>query len=430
MNILILGGGGREHALAWAFAQNPKFDRLWCAPGNAGIAEEATCVALDILDGDKIAGFCPRERHRLRDDRPRGAARRRRRRRPARRRHPDPRPRPRGRPPRGLQGLRQGDLRRLRRPHRRQPDLHRPRRRPRLRRRPRAPRSSSRPTASPPARASPSPRPSPRRHAALDAIFAEGPGARVVVEEFMAGEEASLFVLADGDDLLLARHRPGPQARLRRRPRPEHRRHGRLLPGPGDDPRGHRGRARPHRPPDPRRDGPPRHPVPGRALRRPDDRGRRAAPRRVQRPLRRPRGAGARHAPRRPAPRRLPRLRHRRARRRARQLRRRPRDDRGDGGQGLPGRLRPRRADRPARERRPAGQGLPRRHPPRRRPPRLERRPGPQRHRPRRHPRRGPRPRLRRPRRASTGPGGFARRDIGWRALAPAESRQRSATLS
>jgi phosphoribosylamine--glycine ligase len=58
MNILILGGGGREHALAWAFAQNPKCDRLWCAPGNAGIAEEATCVALDILDGDKVLEFC------------------------------------------------------------------------------------------------------------------------------------------------------------------------------------------------------------------------------------------------------------------------------------------------------------------------------------------------------------------------------------
>ena len=58
MNILILGGGGREHALAWAFAQNPRCDRLWCAPGNAGIAEEATCVALDILDGDKVLAFC------------------------------------------------------------------------------------------------------------------------------------------------------------------------------------------------------------------------------------------------------------------------------------------------------------------------------------------------------------------------------------
>jgi len=58
VNILILGGGGREHALAWAFAQNPKCDRLWCAPGNAGIAEEAACVALDILDGEKILAFC------------------------------------------------------------------------------------------------------------------------------------------------------------------------------------------------------------------------------------------------------------------------------------------------------------------------------------------------------------------------------------
>jgi phosphoribosylamine--glycine ligase len=57
MNILILGGGGREHALAWAFAQNPKCDRLWCAPGNAGIAAEATCVALDILDGEKVLAF-------------------------------------------------------------------------------------------------------------------------------------------------------------------------------------------------------------------------------------------------------------------------------------------------------------------------------------------------------------------------------------
>jgi phosphoribosylamine--glycine ligase len=57
VNILILGGGGREHALAWAFASNPKCDRLWCAPGNAGIAEVADCVALDILDGDKVLEF-------------------------------------------------------------------------------------------------------------------------------------------------------------------------------------------------------------------------------------------------------------------------------------------------------------------------------------------------------------------------------------
>ena len=57
MNILILGGGGREHALAWACLQNPKCDRLIVAPGNAGIEALADCAALDILDGDAVAGF-------------------------------------------------------------------------------------------------------------------------------------------------------------------------------------------------------------------------------------------------------------------------------------------------------------------------------------------------------------------------------------
>ncbi|SMY08685.1 phosphoribosylamine--glycine ligase [Flavimaricola marinus] len=57
MNILILGSGGREHALAWAVMQNPKCDRLIVAPGNAGIAEIADCAALDILDGDAVVGF-------------------------------------------------------------------------------------------------------------------------------------------------------------------------------------------------------------------------------------------------------------------------------------------------------------------------------------------------------------------------------------
>ncbi|MBC7157961.1 MAG: phosphoribosylamine--glycine ligase, partial [Rhodobacteraceae bacterium] len=57
MNILILGGGGREHALAWAVQQNPKCDRLMVAPGNAGIAEIAECAAIDILDGAGVATF-------------------------------------------------------------------------------------------------------------------------------------------------------------------------------------------------------------------------------------------------------------------------------------------------------------------------------------------------------------------------------------
>jgi len=61
MNILILGGGGREHALAWAFLQNPKCDRLIVAPGNAGIAGIADCATLDTLDGDAVATFAAEE---------------------------------------------------------------------------------------------------------------------------------------------------------------------------------------------------------------------------------------------------------------------------------------------------------------------------------------------------------------------------------
>ncbi|ALG90767.1 MULTISPECIES: phosphoribosylamine--glycine ligase [Actibacterium] len=57
MNILILGGGGREHALAWAIQQNPKCDRLIVAPGNAGIAQMAECAALNIEDGGAVATF-------------------------------------------------------------------------------------------------------------------------------------------------------------------------------------------------------------------------------------------------------------------------------------------------------------------------------------------------------------------------------------
>jgi phosphoribosylamine--glycine ligase len=57
MNILILGGGGREHALAWATMQNPKCDRLIVAPGNAGIAAIAECADLPIEDGAVVAQF-------------------------------------------------------------------------------------------------------------------------------------------------------------------------------------------------------------------------------------------------------------------------------------------------------------------------------------------------------------------------------------
>src|SRR4051812_45318699 len=58
MNILLLGSGGREHALAWKIAASPLVTRLWCAPGNAGIAREAKCVGLDITDHAAVIAFC------------------------------------------------------------------------------------------------------------------------------------------------------------------------------------------------------------------------------------------------------------------------------------------------------------------------------------------------------------------------------------
>src|SRR6478609_8602316 len=58
MNILLLGSGGREHALAWKIAASPLLTKLWCAPGNAGIAREAECVAVDITDHPAVIDFC------------------------------------------------------------------------------------------------------------------------------------------------------------------------------------------------------------------------------------------------------------------------------------------------------------------------------------------------------------------------------------
>jgi phosphoribosylamine---glycine ligase len=58
VNILLLGSGGREHALAWKMAASPLTDRLICAPGNAGIAQEAECVALDASDHARVIEYC------------------------------------------------------------------------------------------------------------------------------------------------------------------------------------------------------------------------------------------------------------------------------------------------------------------------------------------------------------------------------------
>ena len=58
MNILLIGSGGREHALAWAIANSPLTDTLFCSPGNAGIAQEAEIVALNVDDATEIISFC------------------------------------------------------------------------------------------------------------------------------------------------------------------------------------------------------------------------------------------------------------------------------------------------------------------------------------------------------------------------------------
>src|SRR3979490_175734 len=58
MNILLLGSGGREHALAWKIAASPLVEKLYCAPGNAGIARECEVVALDPADHAAVIAFC------------------------------------------------------------------------------------------------------------------------------------------------------------------------------------------------------------------------------------------------------------------------------------------------------------------------------------------------------------------------------------
>ena len=61
MRILVVGSGGREHALCWAIAASPLCDALYCAPGNAGIAEDAECVDIGAEDIDGLVGFAERE---------------------------------------------------------------------------------------------------------------------------------------------------------------------------------------------------------------------------------------------------------------------------------------------------------------------------------------------------------------------------------
>jgi phosphoribosylamine---glycine ligase len=60
MKVLVIGGGGREHALVWKLKQSPHVEKIWCAPGNGGIAEDAECVAIDAGDVAALVAFAER----------------------------------------------------------------------------------------------------------------------------------------------------------------------------------------------------------------------------------------------------------------------------------------------------------------------------------------------------------------------------------
>jgi hypothetical protein len=60
MKILVIGSGGREHAMVWKLKQSPAVDKIWCAPGNGGIAQDAECLPLDLNDVSAAADLAAR----------------------------------------------------------------------------------------------------------------------------------------------------------------------------------------------------------------------------------------------------------------------------------------------------------------------------------------------------------------------------------
>ena len=61
MKVLVIGSGGREHAICFKAAQSPKVEKLYCAPGNAGIAEIAECVPIPVMELEQLADFAEQE---------------------------------------------------------------------------------------------------------------------------------------------------------------------------------------------------------------------------------------------------------------------------------------------------------------------------------------------------------------------------------
>ena len=240
MKVLLIGSGGREHALAWKLAQSPRLARLYAAPGNPGIAELAELVALDPADHDAVVAFCRDQAIDLVVVGPEAPL------------------------VAGLvDALAAAGIKAFG-PTQAAAQLE-------------GSKSFTKtvcaeaniPTAAwrhfsdaDAAAAYVRARGAPivvkadglaagkgvtvaatvdEALAAVAACFA-APGAEVVIEECLSGEEASFFVLSDGTDRPPLRHGAGPQARRRRRHRPQYRRHGRLFAGAGHG-RGHGRRA-------------------------------------------------------------------------------------------------------------------------------------------------------------------------------------------
>ena len=62
MKVLVVGGGGREHAIVWKLSQSPKVSEIYCAPGNGGISQIAECIGIDAMDIDGMVGFARKEK--------------------------------------------------------------------------------------------------------------------------------------------------------------------------------------------------------------------------------------------------------------------------------------------------------------------------------------------------------------------------------